>query len=142
MFKSALPGMDDIMRQSRFDEPIHSRGNEFSMEQNQPGLSNFMNDFGGQPPSPRQPTPIPLPIADKWKLNIRRLLDQNERRNVRTRFANIDSILSNLNKDNKSINVKKKGRFLSMIYNHCPRMKINAAKVGGNQTKLLSLAIN
>jgi hypothetical protein len=46
MFKSALPGMDDIMRQNPDLMNHFTKAAISSMEQNSPGLSNFMNDFG------------------------------------------------------------------------------------------------
>ena len=105
MFKSALPGMDDIMRQNPDLMSQFTRAAMNSMEQNQPGLSNFMNDFGGQPPSPRQPSPPPPPPrqTEAQPPSTSRSKMRGEMRGPDT--ANIDSILSNLNKDNKSINV-------------------------------------
>ena len=105
MFKSALPGMDDIMRQNPDLMSQFTRAAMNSMEQNQPGLSNFMNDFGGQPPSPRQPSPTPPPPrqTESQPPPTSRSKMRGEMRGPDT--ANIDSILSNLNKDNKSINV-------------------------------------
>ncbi len=46
MFKSALPGMDDIMRQNPDLMNHFTKAAMSSMEQQSPGLSNFMNDFG------------------------------------------------------------------------------------------------
>ena len=46
MFKSALPGMDDIMRQNPDLMNHFTKAAMNSMEQNSPGLSNFMNDMG------------------------------------------------------------------------------------------------
>lgn len=100
MFKSALPGMDDIMRQNPDLMSQFTKAAMNSMEQNQPGLSNFMNDFGGQnmgpPPSPPRP---PSPKQSQRRPQMRQEMKGPE-------SANIDSILSNLNKEkNKSINV-------------------------------------
>ena len=100
MFKSALPGMDDIMRQNPDLMSQFTKAAMNSMEQNQPGLSNFMNDFGGQamgpPPSPPR---APSPRQPQSRPQMRQEMKGPE-------TANIDSILSNLNKDkNKSINV-------------------------------------
>lgn len=100
MFKSALPGMDDIMRQNPDLMSQFTKAAMNSMEQNQPGLSNFMNDFVGQnmgpPPSPPRP---PSPKQSQRRPQMREEMKGPE-------SANIDSILSNLNKEkNKSINV-------------------------------------
>ena len=46
MFKSALPGMDDIMRQNPDLMNHFTKAAINSMETKSPGLSNFMNDFG------------------------------------------------------------------------------------------------
>ena len=105
MFKSALPGMDDIMRQNPDLMSQFTKAAMNSMEQNKPGLSNFMNDFGGQtmgdsslrPPSPRQSSNQPQTTGTRSQM-------RQEMKGPES--ANIDSILSNLNKDkSKSINV-------------------------------------
>ena len=46
MFKSAIPGMDDIMRQNPDLMNNFTKAAVNSMEQNNPGVRNFMNDFG------------------------------------------------------------------------------------------------
>ena len=46
MFKSSLPGMDDIMRQNPDLMRQFTSAAMNSMESNNPGLSNFMNDLG------------------------------------------------------------------------------------------------
>ena len=76
MFKSAIPGMDDIMRQNPDLMNQFTKAAVSSMQQTSPGLSNFMNDFGmshsedtneirsrqaefeSQPPPPPQQTSI------------------------------------------------------------------------------------
>jgi hypothetical protein len=100
MFKSALPGMDDIMRQNPDLMNQFTKAAMNSMEQSQPGLSNFMNDFGGQKPN----NPSPSPSQHPQKSPPPRSQMREEMKGPAT--ANIDSILSNLNKDkNRSINV-------------------------------------
>ena len=47
MFKSALPGMDDIMRQNPDLMNHFTKAAISSMETKTPGLSHFMNDFAG-----------------------------------------------------------------------------------------------
>lgn len=97
MFKSALPGMDDIMRQNPDLMSQFTSAAMNSMEKNQPGLSNFMNDFGGSdiPPSSRSPVPPTPPPSKKMR---------QEMQGPET--ANIDSILSSMNAErNKTINV-------------------------------------
>lgn len=46
MFKSAIPGMDDIMRQNPDLMNQFTKAAVGSMEEKNPGLSNFMSDFG------------------------------------------------------------------------------------------------
>lgn len=46
MFKSAIPGMDDIMRQNPDLMNNFTKAAVNSMGNTNPGLSNFMNDFG------------------------------------------------------------------------------------------------
>ena len=105
MFKSALPGMDDIMRQSPDLMNHFTKAAMSSMEQSSPGLSNFMNDMGmshgrnepsdlrSQPeefqrssaPPPRPPPPM---------------------RNEMKGPSNIDSLLSNLGKSSAKNDIK------------------------------------
>jgi hypothetical protein len=47
LFKSAMPNMDDMMRQNPDIMNTFSRAAMQSMEKNAPGMSNFMNEFGG-----------------------------------------------------------------------------------------------
>tara|TARA_Y100000389_G_scaffold201302_1_gene243689 strand:+ start:7920 stop:9221 length:1302 start_codon:yes stop_codon:yes gene_type:complete len=112
MFKSALPGMDDIMRQNPDLMSQFTRAAMGSMEQTQPGLSNFMNDFSGaggggggnmgrlSPRNKQQERPPPPPPPR----HPQRSQMREEMKGPET--ANIDSILANLNKDkSKTINV-------------------------------------
>ncbi len=54
LFKSAMPNMDDMMRQNPDIMNTFSRAAMQSMEKNAPGMSNFMNEFGRRPPPPPQ----------------------------------------------------------------------------------------
>jgi hypothetical protein len=47
LFKSAMPNMDDMMRQNPDIMNTFSRAAMQSMQQNAPGMSNFMNEFSG-----------------------------------------------------------------------------------------------
>jgi hypothetical protein len=102
MFKSALPGMDDIMRQNPDLMNHFTKAAINSMETKSPGLSNFMNDFGMShgkdtneihsrpstfepsppPPEPQRPRPSPSP--------------EKPMRQEMKGPANIDNILSSL----------------------------------------------
>ena len=98
MFKSALPGMDDIMRQNPDLMSQFTKAAMSSMEDNKPGLSNFMNDFGSQN-SQNMATPSQQQQPRDSRPQMRQEMKGPE-------TANIYNILSNLNKDkNKNINV-------------------------------------
>jgi len=83
MFKSAMPGMDDIMRQNPELMQQFTAAAVNSMSQNRPGFGNFMGDLMGpgpqgqapQPQAPRQtqpyipnqrppPPPVPTSVRD------------------------------------------------------------------------------
>jgi len=97
MFKSALPGMDDIMRQNPDLMSQFTKAAMGSMEQNAPGLSNFMNDFsnqGGAPPRPgggKRPRETSVPSSSPREM-------RDEMKGPRT--GNIDSLLANINNKN------------------------------------------
>ena len=97
MFKSALPGMDDIMRQNPDLMSKFTKAAMGSMEQNAPGLSNFMNDFsnqGGAPPRPgggKRPRETSVPSSSPREM-------REEMKGPRT--GNIDSLLANINNKN------------------------------------------
>ena len=61
MFKSSVPGMDDIMRQNPELMQQFSQAAASSMSQSAPGLAGFMQDLGGMGggPSARPPPPPP-----------------------------------------------------------------------------------
>ena len=53
MFKSSIPGMDDIMRQNPDLMSQFTKAAVSSMENTTPGLGNFMNDFRREPRQPQ-----------------------------------------------------------------------------------------
>ena len=88
MFKSALPGMDDIMRQNPDLMNHFTKAAMSSMEQSTPGLSNFMNDVG-------------MSHGSDKAIPQTRSTPQEFTPNMRTEMKgpnNIDSLLSNLGK--------------------------------------------
>lgn len=120
MFKSALPGMDDIMRQNPDLMNHFTKAAMSSMEQNSPGLSNFMNDVGmshgreqndmrSRPQeyssSSRMPQTQTVPPRDPAPPQ------QPKMRNEMKGPNNIDSLLSNLgggvNPQTSDINIEK-----------------------------------
>ena len=54
MFKSSIPGMDDIMRQNPDLMSQFTRAAVSSMENTTPGLGNFMNEFRTEPKQSQQ----------------------------------------------------------------------------------------
>jgi len=76
MFKSAMPGMDDIMRQNPDLMNQFTKAAVSSMEQTTPGLSNFMNDFGMSHSEPPPSGPSNLREDMKGPDNIDQLLNQ------------------------------------------------------------------
>lgn len=76
MFKSAMPGMDDIMRQNPDLMNQFTKAAVSSMEENSPGLSNFMNDFGMSHSSPPSSGPSNIREDMKGPENIDQLLNQ------------------------------------------------------------------
>lgn len=87
MFKSAIPGMDDIMRQNPDLMNNFTKAAVNSMGNNNPGLSNFMNNFGmSHSEEPKRYGPSDFREEMKGP-------------------ENIDNILNNLN---KKINVEDK----------------------------------
>jgi hypothetical protein len=77
MFKAAMPGMDDIMRQNPDLMNQFTKAAVSSMEKNSPGLSNFMNDFGMSHSEPAPPSgPSNFRQDMKGPDNIDQLLNQ------------------------------------------------------------------
>ena len=88
MFKSAIPGMDDIMRQNPDLMQQFTKAAVNSMEKTSPGLGGFMKEFGQ------------APVREEMRQEFRR---EEPRQEFRPREEmrgpdNINSILSSLNK--------------------------------------------
>ncbi len=107
MFKSALPGMDDIMRQNPDLMNHFTKAAVSSMEKNSPGLSGFMNDFGmshsrdtneiKSRPGNFDNTPEPPPQRAAPPM----------RQEMKGPSGNIDDLLNNLGKSNKNVTLDK-----------------------------------
>ena len=113
MFKSAMPGMDDIMRQNPDLMNQFTKAAVNSMEKNSPGLSNFMNDFGmshSEPPPPSGPSNFRKDM--KGPDNIDDLLNQlNKKIDIEDKNESTISIeeLDNLsNSTTPSLNRRKR----------------------------------
>ena len=100
MFKSALPGMDDIMRQNPDLMNHFTKAAINSMETKTPGLSNFMNDFGmshskdtneiHSRPSTFEPSPPPSELPKS------RPVSEKPMRQDMKGPGNLDNLLSSL----------------------------------------------
>jgi hypothetical protein len=95
MFKSSIPGMDDIMRQNPDLMSQFTKAAVSSMENTTPGLGNFMNDFR------RDTAPRSQPMAQNIDMRSERF-DRNDRQERQEMKGpdNINSILSGLKKIN------------------------------------------
>jgi len=91
MFKSSIPGMDDIMRQNPDLMSQFTKAAVSSMENTTPGLGNFMNDFR------RDPKPRSQPGAERFERQERP--ERQERQEMKGP-DNINSILNGLKKIN------------------------------------------
>jgi hypothetical protein len=65
MFKSAMPGMDDIMRQNPELMQQFTQAAVNSMGQNNPGFGGFMNNVMGSRPTPPPQAPPPPPMKTR-----------------------------------------------------------------------------
>ena len=99
MFKSSLPGMDDIMRQNPDLMNQFTKAAMSSMENTKPGLSNFMNDMAmSHGDSNSNPKSMPQEFNSTSTPQVMR----NEIKGPN----NIDSILSKLNSAEKTTDIQ------------------------------------
>jgi hypothetical protein len=97
MFKSSIPGMDDIMRQNPDLMSQFTRAAVSSMENTTPGLGNFMNEFRTEPKQ-RQQGFQPQPQSQGFQPQSQGF-QRNERQEMKGP-ENINSILTGLKKIN------------------------------------------
>lgn len=98
LFKSAIPNMDDMMRQNPDIMNTFSRAAMQSMEKNAPGMSNFMNEFSsGRQSHPRAQEPMPS-YKNQTPIQPQHYNPNPPRREEMTGPGNINNILSGLNK--------------------------------------------
>tara|TARA_B100002019_G_C20954671_1_gene443264 strand:- start:210 stop:644 length:435 start_codon:yes stop_codon:yes gene_type:complete len=96
MFKSSLPGMDDIMRQNPDLMNHFTKAAMSSMEQSSPGLNNFMNDMGM---SHSRETNEMRSMPQEYNNNSSPQQQNSSKPTMRNEMKgpnNIDSLLSNL----------------------------------------------
>jgi hypothetical protein len=91
MFKSAIPGMDDIMRQNPDLMNQFTKAAVNSMENTNPGLSGFMNEFRNKPMREE----MRVPPREEMRQQREEMRPQREEMRGP---ENINSILSGLNK--------------------------------------------
>jgi hypothetical protein len=85
MFKSAIPGMDDIMRQNPDLMNQFTKAAVNSMENTNPGVAGFMNEFRSKP------------MREEMRMPKREEMRPSQREDMRGP-DNINTILSGLNK--------------------------------------------
>jgi len=129
MFKSAIPGMDDIMRQNPDLMQQFTKAAVNSMENTSPGLGGFMKEFGqvGRKPNPN-------PVREEMQQEYR---PREEPREYRPREEmkgpdNINSILSSLN---KKIDLNDKNESTISIEEINNITNIPSARKGGRKAR-------
>ena len=96
LFKSAMPAMDDFIRQNPDIMSAFSKSTKETMSQNTPGMGRYMNEFGNKPQSYQQQSPspsVPLPAYQNQPKQY-----QPPRRDEMTGPGNINHIISGLGK--------------------------------------------
>lgn len=79
MFKSAMPNMDDIMRQNPDLMQQFNTAAVNSMGKTNPGFTGFMNNIMNPEPQPNNNGPLPPPIkTQEHKLQSRRKVEETE----------------------------------------------------------------
>ena len=102
MFKSSIPGMDDIMRQNPDLMSQFTKAAVSSMENTTPGLGNFMNDFRRDPKQAQAPRQAPAQQNQSQFFERQGLsFERPERQEMKGPASeNINTILSGLKKIN------------------------------------------
>ena len=111
MFKSAMPGMDDIMRQNPELMQQFTQAAVNSMGESKPGFSNFMNDVMQEEPIPervnpfQQRTPVNRPSSSVREAPERSMRnDISEPRSEMKGPSDISDILGGIK--TKTVNIK------------------------------------
>ena len=105
MFKSSLPGMDDIMRQNPDLMQQFTSAAVNSMQDTNPGFSGFMGNFmpgasNNRPPPPPQPTQVNRSQSD-------RTAPPTNRRDLMRARSNNSNSNSKSNSNNDGINIQE-----------------------------------
>ena len=111
MFKSSMPGMDDIMRQNPDLMQQFTRAAVDTMGNQNPGFGNFMSGvMGGGQGSPQMQVPqmqVPQRQAPQSRPDISFARGSQKRPEMKGPSGDVNSLLSGLK--TKSINIKKDG---------------------------------
>ena len=109
MFKSAMPGMDDIMRQNPELMQQFTRAAVDTMGNQNPGFGNFMSGVmgGGQNMGPEMPIPPRQAPQSRPDISFARgdNIPRQKRPEMRGPSGNVNSLLAGLK--TKNINIKK-----------------------------------
>jgi len=110
MFKSAMPGMDDIMRQNPELMQQFTKAAASSMGESNPGLGSFMNMVGGGMPQMQPPRGSPPGPNEGMRINPPQMPPSSRpdidmaRSNTRASFNDAENMESNF----ASVNEKRK----------------------------------
>ena len=121
MFKSSVPGMDDIMRQNPELMQQFTQAAVSSMGQNNPGFGNFMSGvMGGAPMGGQPPMPIPPRVSSNMNgsrpdVNVARGNPINNRRpEMKGPSGDVNSLLAGLKTKNVNIGQKDSSSTVSI----------------------------
>jgi hypothetical protein len=97
MFKSSIPGMDDIMRQNPDLMNQFTKAAVNSMENTSPGLSGFMNEFKSKPMREEMPVPPRQEMRGPDNINsilsgLNKKIDLNDRNESTISIEEIDNM--------------------------------------------------
>lgn len=149
-FKSAIPGMDEIMRQNPDLMNHFTQAAVKSMEGGSPGLSNFMSNFGNNNQNnnqnnnhPHGRMPMPTPQYTNQNQTNSTLPPRHPQREEMKgpEIKNINSVLSSLN---KKINIEENNESVVSIddLDTFTGHNINAVSKKGRRRSDKSMALN
>ena len=149
-FKSAIPGMDEIMRQNPDLMNHFTQAAVKSMEGSSPGLSNFMSNFGNNNQNnnqnnnhPHGRMPMPTPQYTNQNQTNSTLPPRHPQREEMKgpEIKNINSVLSSLN---KKINIEENNESVVSIddLDTFTGHNINAVSKKGRRRSDKSMALN
>ncbi len=144
-FKSAIPGMDEIMRQNPDLMNHFTQAAVKSMESSKPGFSNFMGAFGPQqqPAQNRQPMPTMPQYNSSQPMPSSTLPPRHPQREEMKgpEIKNINSVLAGLN---KKINIEENNESTVSIddLDTFTGLNVNAVSKKGRRKSDKSMSLN